>query len=92
VRFCDVEAYRVMDERDLLEYWSACAVPGGWVYEVTEGGWLATERSRGTLIAVTVPGVREFLVVGVNACVSVLSSSAPEVHWGVDFKGGADVL
>lgn len=37
VRFDSVEALRVMDERDLLEYWPACS-GSDWLFEVHSGG------------------------------------------------------
>lgn len=81
VRFAAVEAYRVMDERDLSEFWPECSSHNGWLFEVLGNGWLSQELCRpGSLVTHMNRGLREFLVAGVNDCVSVLSVVAPEVH------------
>jgi hypothetical protein len=81
VRFDDVVAYRVMDERDLGEYWPACSLPNGWVYSIRSGGWLSQESVRsGSCIGLFYPGVHEYLVAGFTDCVSVLCTSEPRIE------------
>ncbi|QGW80182.1 hypothetical protein [Variovorax paradoxus] len=81
VRFDDVVAYRVMDERDLGEYWPACSLPNGWVYSIRSGGWLSQESARsGSCVGLFYPGVQEYLVAGFTDCVSVLCTSEPRIE------------
>ncbi len=83
VRFDGVVAYRVMDERDLGEYWPACSQPNGWVYSIRSGGWLSQESVRsGSCIGLFYPDVHEYLVAGFTDCVSVLCTSEPRVELG----------
>ena len=77
--FRDVIGFRVLDERDLTEFWNTYSEPNGWLWEVQSGGWLDLERERATFnLHEVVPGLREFLVVD-DKCVSVLSRKAPEL-------------
>jgi hypothetical protein len=81
VFFAQAEAFRVMDERDLGEYWPECSTPNGWLFEVTDGGWLKQELERpGSLVARIHKELREFLIAGEDDCVSVLSLSMPEIR------------
>lgn len=65
VSFADVEAFRVMDERDLNEYWPTCSTPNGWLFEVQAGGWLTQELERpGSLIGPLNRGLHEYLITG----------------------------
>ena len=80
VQFWGPEGYRVLDERDLAEFWPTCSTPNGWLFEVQSGGWLEQEFERpGSMIAHLNRGLREFFVAGMNSCVSVLTVNAPEV-------------
>ena len=36
--------FRVLDERDLCEFWAEYRTSNGWLYEVHEGGWQELER------------------------------------------------
>lgn len=45
VEFIDTIGFRVLDERDLMEYWPECSTPEGWLFEITAGGWLSQEAS-----------------------------------------------
>ena len=76
--FTSVIGFRVLDERDLLEYWPECSTLSGRVFEITSGGWLASESARpGSLVSVTFPAAREFLVAGCDSCVSVICTEDP---------------
>lgn len=77
--FHDVFGFRVLDERDLTEFWNTYSEPNGWLWEVRSGGWHDLERKRTTFN----PGefvsmLREFLVVD-DKCVSVLCRDAPKL-------------
>ena len=80
VHFEDVVALRVMDERDLMAFWPTCSTPNGWLFEVTNGGWLSQERLRDdSCIRFHDERLREFLVAGIEDCVSVLATLPPRV-------------
>jgi hypothetical protein len=70
----------VLDEGDLCEFWSSDVRAVGWLWEIAAGGWLDLERSRPTFIAGMNDRCREFLVLGCDACVSVISRSEPSLH------------
>ncbi len=77
--FRSVEGFRVLDERDLCEFWKEYNEKNGWLYEVLQGGWMELEKQRPLFNApVVIPQLREFLIVD-HTCVSVLSTDAPEV-------------
>jgi hypothetical protein len=79
VRFVDVVAYRVMDERDLGEYWPTCSTPNGWLFEIADGGWLSQEAMRPSSLLAHLAPVKEYLVTGEDDCVSVICANPPEV-------------
>lgn len=76
LKFSNVTGFRLLDELDLARYWlSNDFARGSYLLEVTNGGWAEEEtelqgyeRTR-----------REWLAVTGNACVSVFSSSEPEI-------------
>ena len=79
--FSSVIGFRVLDERDLMEFWTECSAPNGWIFEIISGGWLSSESTRpGCLIATMSPAAREFLVAGCNSCVSVISLEEPALR------------
>ncbi|MES2353111.1 MAG: hypothetical protein V4568_01715 [Pseudomonadota bacterium] len=81
VEFIDTIGFRVLDERDLLEYWPECSTPNGGLFEVTGGGWLSQEANReGSLISAMNPEAKECLVAGGNDCVSVICRNEPAVY------------
>jgi hypothetical protein len=81
VVFVDVWGYRVLDERDLSEYWPACSAPNGRLFEIESGGWMSQEKSRADFLsAAVVPNLKEFFVAGTDDCVSVLCTAAPTVR------------
>jgi hypothetical protein len=80
VQFKSVEGFRVLDEGDLLEFWPMCQwAPGKWLWEIHEGGWFEFESTRPGFIREKLKGAAEYLVVGVNECVSVISHTRPVV-------------
>jgi hypothetical protein len=78
VVFACVEAFRVMDERDLFWFWLTCSTPNGWLFEISSGGWLSEEADHGTLLPL-LQDIHEFLITGEDACVCVLSVQPPIV-------------
>ena len=80
VLFEDVWGYRVLDERDLSEYWPACSSPNGRLFEVESGGWLSQEMARpGFISGAVAPNLKEYFVAGTDDCVSVLCTAEPTV-------------
>jgi hypothetical protein len=82
--------FRVLDERDLCEFWNEYSEPNGWLYEVEEGGWLELEAHRPLFNSPDFhPGLREYLLVD-DKCVSVLAVQPPEIlDLGADPDRGA---
>lgn len=78
VTFRDVVGFRVLDERELCEFWNEHSTPNGWLWEVHEGGWLALERTRPSFDSLRLP-LREWLLVD-DRCIGVLAMTPPEVR------------
>ena len=79
VSFDWVVGFRVLDEGDLCEFWSKCTLADGWLFEVFSGGWKELEQCRPHFVSGHDEKVREFLVAGLNECVSVLSYEVPAI-------------
>ncbi|WP_152555795.1 hypothetical protein [Ferriphaselus sp. R-1] len=79
--FSDVIGFRVLDERDLMEFWPECSIPKDLLFEIYSGGWLSQEASRpGSCIDPMNPAAKEYFVKGVDDCLSVICHSAPEIR------------
>ncbi|TQM02375.1 hypothetical protein FB548_3761 [Pseudoxanthomonas sp. 3HH-4] len=81
--------YRVLSELDLTEFWSKLSLKDGWLFEVQSGGWLDLELSRPHFTSGRLYELREYLVVGVSDCVSILAQLPPEItdtHSNNSFK------
>lgn len=79
VEFEGVSGFRVLDEGDLLEFWAQDVSKPGWLWLVRSGGWRDLESTRSGFIRRDVPSLREYMVLGVNDCVNVLSGCTPKV-------------
>jgi hypothetical protein len=80
VLFQGIAGFRVLDERDLCEFWDSYHEGKGWLYEVEEGGWLELESARPLFNSAAIfPGLREYLLVD-DKCISVLSDRPPEIQ------------
>jgi hypothetical protein len=77
VSFSQNYGFRVLDELDLTEFWSQCSLAEGWLFEVISGGWKDLEKQREHFYSGRHVWVREYLVVGFNDCVSILSKEEP---------------
>ena len=64
--FDSPEAIRVLDEGQVCEFWNTYSTPKGWLWRVTDGGWLALESQRDGfwLTDATPKGLYEYLIVG----------------------------
>ncbi|PXF63211.1 hypothetical protein [Kangiella spongicola] len=80
VNFYSIGGFRVLDEGNLLEFWEK-NYGDYYMYIVKEGGWLAMEASRESAPLLTVDGsnLTEYLIAGINDCVSILSYSQPTI-------------
>jgi hypothetical protein len=78
--FLESRGFRVLDEGDLTEFWDSDARPDGWLWRVSSGGWLDLERTRPSFLSGLGDQYSEFLILGVNDCVSVIASADPVVE------------
>jgi hypothetical protein len=79
VVFRELAGFRVLEERDLGEFWNDYGEPVGRLLEVEEGGWSELESHRPLFNSPDVfPGLREWLIVD-EKCISVLSVRPPEI-------------
>ena len=69
--------FRVLDEGDLGEFWSECDLTKGWCFEVIEGGWSSLEKNRDHFVTGKLYEPREYLIIGLNECVSILAHEPP---------------
>ncbi|WP_020408287.1 hypothetical protein [Hahella ganghwensis] len=69
--------FRVLDEGDLLEFWDTFSLKDGWLYEIVSGGWLDLESKRSGFMSQHLNGIREYLIVGISECISVLTTTPP---------------
>jgi hypothetical protein len=79
VSFASTVGYRVFDEGDLLEFWPTCSCVNGWIWQIHAGGWFDLESTRPTFISEKYKTVNEYLIVGDNECVNVLSHDRPHL-------------
>ncbi len=72
--------FRVLDERDLCEFWTDYHQGNGWLYEVEQGGWLELESTRPLFNTPSFyPTVREYFLV-CDKCINVLSKDPPDLQ------------
>jgi hypothetical protein len=60
--FRATRGFRVLDEGDLTEFWDPEVRPGGWLWRITQGGWLDLERTRPAFFTGLGDQYMEFLV------------------------------
>jgi hypothetical protein len=83
VEFPAIIGFRVLDERDLMEFWPECSSPHGKLFEILAGGWLSQELLRpGSLLGPMNIRAREYFLTGSDDCVSVISPEEPIVRKG----------
>ena len=81
VRFDCVIGFRVLDERDLGEFWPACSLPHGGIFEILEGGWIDQESRRPAFISASERReLREFFITGPHSCVNVIGREDPKLE------------
>ncbi len=79
VSFDSSIGFRVLDEGNLLEFWEKFNLNSGWLYRIISGGWFDLESKRNGFVSQHHSDVQEYLIIGVNECVSVLAGEAPTV-------------
>jgi hypothetical protein len=83
IQFEGVVGYRVLDERDLPQFWQSAqndgASNGCMLYEVTSGGWADEHKAQSPIMAEGFYSpLREWIVLSDDWCVSVLSQGRGE--------------
>lgn len=81
VYFRRVQAYRYLDEGDLIAYWITEAfLTPHHVYEITNGGWLTGEALEPGMLEIAKGfETREWFVCTTNGCMNVLAALPPEL-------------
>jgi hypothetical protein len=74
------KGFRVLDDGDLLAFWNKDTRPEGWLWKVNSGGWFDLEKQRSGFVSGLVGGYSEYLVLGQNECVSVLTDGEPLIQ------------
>lgn len=80
VTFENVLGFRVLDEGDLLEFWNLSKKPTGFIWIVESGGWFDLEKTRSGFVSGHQKENQEYLIIGINECVSVLSHKIPIIQ------------
>ena len=78
VEFKNVVGFRILDESNLLEFWDKNEKVPGWLWKIESGGWFELEKLReGFLAQHHGENHNEFLISGINDCISVIAESDP---------------
>lgn len=79
ITFDAPRGFRILDEGDLLEFWNKETRAKGWLWVVEKGGWFDLEAYREGFVSGATAGYSEFLILGENDCVSVITSEEPGI-------------
>ena len=79
VTFDTPRGFRVLDEGDLLEFWNIETRPKGWLLVVKSGDWYDLEKCRIGFVSGVTGGYFEYLIIGENECVSVITNDEPVI-------------
>jgi len=77
--FEEVVGFRVLNESDLLEFWSKDSRAESWLWQIENGGWLDLENLRKGFISGKTGQVSEFLITGIEDCISIISRVIPTI-------------
>nr|WP_315260427.1 hypothetical protein [uncultured Duganella sp.] len=79
VIFQQTYGFRVLNELDLGEFLTQPEgiLANGWIFEVADGGWKNLELTRPNFVSGRNSWVGEYLIAGIDECVSVLSKERP---------------
>lgn len=78
IRFSNPTGFKCLDERDMMDYWGNKDLTDNWILEIIEGGWLDQERKR-AFISHEIFNLREFLIEGLDDCITVFAEEEPEI-------------
>ena len=75
--FKNINGFRVLDEGNLLEFWNNDIRVPGWIWQIDKGGWFELEKTRNGFVEGYHENEyrKEYLILGQNDCVSVISMS-----------------
>lgn len=73
--FKNVFGFRLLPESQLLEFWDKDVRAEGFIWTVNRGGWKDLEKCRSCYRDSETD--KEYLILGVETCLSVFSSSPP---------------
>ncbi|WP_047451727.1 hypothetical protein [Alistipes sp. ZOR0009] len=79
ITFNNPIGFKCLHERDLGSFWKDKKMVENWIVEILEGGWLKTEIDNG-FISNHIFEVREFLIKGIDDCVTVFASNEPIIR------------
>ncbi len=79
VIFNNVTGFRALDESDLFAWWKNLNMNKGWAFEIIEGGWFELESQRGDFMSQGCDFYREFLIIGNDLCINIISTDAPKI-------------
>lgn len=79
VTFENIIGFRVLDEGDLLEFWDNDLRLNSWFWNIEKGGWTDLERSRNGFISGLHNDSTEYLILGINDCISIIANDKPKV-------------
>jgi len=70
---------RILNERELLEFWENYGQDISWLLEVKSGGWMDLEKTRDSFNSfIDWELCREYMIVE-DLCISILSFEKPEI-------------
>lgn len=79
ILFKQVHGFRMLDAVDLGEFKPPTCPTTDFFFEIKSGGWKALEQTRPSFVSGQADWVREFLILGRDECLSVLSKDEPEI-------------
>jgi hypothetical protein len=81
IEFQNIVGFRVLDEGDLMEFWTSDSRPKGWLWEINKGGWfdLEIQRQISITLKTLLSGNREFLIAGAGKCLNIICYDEPKV-------------
>jgi len=77
VIFRQVEGFRVLGEENLMEFWVNPKRANGWLWKVENGGWHDQEKKRDGFINEITEDFDEYMIVGQNDCLNVITGFEP---------------
>ncbi len=81
VEFYNIQGFRVLDEGDLMEFWTFDSRPKGWLWEINKGGWfdLEIQRESSLTLKLLTSRNKEYLIAGSGKCLNIICENEPKV-------------